>query len=52
MRSIEGILSSKLSNAIGSISIAKAPAFKVKSYSGLMEHVTNLSYLNKVFFAK
>lgn len=53
MRSIEGILSPELIKAIGSDSVDLAPAFKVKSYSSLMKHVANLSYLNKdylIFF--
>lgn len=53
MRTIEGILSKKLSLAIGSMSVDKAPAYRVKAYSDLMNNVSNLAYLNKdylIFF--
>ena len=53
MRTIEGTLSEMLSSAIGSMTIDKASAYRVKTYSDLMSHVANLAYLNKdylIFF--
>jgi len=53
MRSIEGKLSDKILRAIGSKTVDRAPAYKVSTYSELMNNVSELSYLNKdylIFF--
>jgi hypothetical protein len=46
VRPLEPSLTSELASHVGGVPVWRAPAFKVKSYRELVEHVARLSYAN------